>query len=224
MNRKGGNEMKKIIFLAWLVMFLPGMLPAQEKVEAPVWKVGDKWTFTGEGIIEVVEVNNNGYILKFSDRKCIFEKQDCNAILFEKFTLNRIYAIEGDKRKKYTMGLRKILDFPLSNGKQWTYSYSAPTLTPWMKATFYYDYSENFKILGWEDVQIRAGKFKTLKLEYKRVASSSFPGQDTGEEIKNQYWYSPDVKYFVKCQYDKDRMKGLKELFNWELTFFQLKK
>jgi hypothetical protein len=87
-----------------------------------------------------------------------------------------------------------------------------------------FDYSENFSPLGWEDVEIRAGKFKTLKLEYKRKQTGSTSGWGDGDEIINHYWYSPDVKYFVKCQYDKDWMKGLKELFNWELTSFQLKK
>jgi hypothetical protein len=56
------------------------------------------------------------------------------------------------------------------------------------------------------------------------MISASGVGANVGEEIINQYWYSPDAKYFVKCQYDKDWMKGNKEIFNWELTSFQLKK
>ena len=87
-----------------------------------------------------------------------------------------------------------------------------------------YEYSENYKVLGWEDAEVRAGKFKALRLEYKRVVTGTSGWGVMGEEIKNQYWYSPDVKYFVKCQYDKDWMKGEKEIFNWELTSFQLKK
>ena len=43
-------------------------------------------------------------------------------------------------------------------------------------------------------------------------------------ETNHLYWYSPDVKYFVKCQYDKDWMKDKKDIFNWESTSFQLKK
>jgi hypothetical protein len=34
--------MKKRIFFWSLVVFLPAMALAQEKVEAPVWNVGDK--------------------------------------------------------------------------------------------------------------------------------------------------------------------------------------
>ena len=105
--------MRKIMFLGLLVVFLPAMVSAQEKIEAPVWNVGDKWTSTGDGIIEVVKADQSGYVLKFSGSNCLFESQGCNTILLEKSTRNRIHVVEGDKPKKYTMGLRKILDFPL---------------------------------------------------------------------------------------------------------------
>jgi len=217
--------MKKMVFLGLLIVFLPAMVFAQEKIEAPVWNVGDKWTFTGDGSIEVVKADPNGFILKFSDRKCMVETQGCNTILFEKSTRNRINVVEGDKRKKYVMGLSKVLDFPFSTGKQWKSAYSESVVSSWSGHKTIYDYSEFFKVLGWDDVVVRAGKLKAFKLEYKRVltGSSGFGG-DIGKEFKNNYWYSPDVKYFVKGEYDKDWMKGNKEIFNWELTSFQLKK
>jgi hypothetical protein len=208
--------------LAWLIVFLPAMAFAQEKIEAPVWNVGDKWTFTGDGSVEVIKSDQNGYILKFSEKKCILESQGCNTILFQKSTLNRIYAVEGDKRKKYVKGLSKVLDFPLSSGKQWKTGYSSIVGTYHQT---YLDYSEFFKVLGWEEVKIRAGIFKALKIEYKRVLSgSSSVSVGSGQEFINQYWYSPDVKYFVKYQYDKGWLKEDKEIFDWELTSFQLKK
>jgi hypothetical protein len=62
-----------MIFLGWLILFLPIMAFAQEKVEAPVWNVGDKWVFTGGGTIEVLKVDQNGYVVKFSDAICVIE-------------------------------------------------------------------------------------------------------------------------------------------------------
>ena len=39
------------------------------------------------------------------------------------------------------------------------------------------------------------------------------------------YWYAPEVKYFVKCEYDAAHVKYYKgDIVNWELTSFQLKK
>jgi hypothetical protein len=217
--------MKKMVFLAWLIVFLPAMVFAQEKFEAPVWTVGDKWIFTGDGSIEVVKADQSGYNLKFSDRTSSFESQDLNTILFEKSTRNRINAVEGDKRKKYTMGLSKILDFPLNPGKEWKSAYSALVLHQWSGHRHYYDYSEIYKVLGWEDVAVQGGKYNALRVEYRRKTALSAGGVGSiDEEIKNQYWYSPDVKYFVKCQYDKDWMKDKKGIFNWELISFQLKK
>jgi hypothetical protein len=218
-NGKEGNEMRKMVILAWLVALLPVLVFAQEKIEAPVWIVGDKWTFTGNGSIEVVKADQSGFILNFSEGKCVFESQGGNTILLEKSTRNRINVVAGDKRKKYTMGLSKILDFPLSSGKQWQYAYSARVRGAMQEV--WADYSENYRVLGWEDTEVQAGKFKALRLEYTRGGTGPMTKI---EDIKHLYWYSPDAKYFVKCQYDKDWIKGQKEIFNWELTSFQLKK
>jgi hypothetical protein len=216
--------MKKMLFWGLSIMLLPAMVFAQEKVESPAWNVGDKWTFTGDGSIEVIKADQSGYILKFSDKSCLFESQGYNTVLFEKSTRNRINAVEGDKRKKYVMALSKVLDFPFSAGKQWKSAYSESVVGRSGNKTIY-DYSEFFKVLGWDDIEVRAEKFKALKLEYKRVlTSSSHGGGDIGKEFKNHYWYSPNAKYFVKCQYDKDWMKENKDIFNWELTSFQFKK
>ena len=219
--------MKKIVFLGMLVVLFPAIGFAQEKVEAPVWNVGDKWAFTGDGSIEVVKEETNGYILNFSDRICILEGQGFNKIIFHKTTLNRMFTLEGDKRTKYARGYKKLLDFPFSLGKQCKDAFSSIVFFGPSRGPAGFDYSETFTVLGWEDVTIRAGNFKAIKLEYRRITtgSSGFWRQGIGVEVKNHYWYSPMVKYFVKCQYDKSLMElSPKELFNWDLTSFQLKK
>ena len=111
-----GNKMRKIMFLGLLVVFLPAMVSAQEKIDAPAWNVGDKWTFTSDGIIEVIKADQSGYTLKFSKRTCIYETQGYDTILFHKSSLNRLNFLEGDKQKKYTRGHKKLFDFPLSVG------------------------------------------------------------------------------------------------------------
>ena len=220
--------MKKMMILGWLILFLPAMVFAQEKIEAPVWNVGDKWVLNGGGTIEVLKVEQNDFVVKFSDNLCILESQGFRTIIFEKSTLNRLYTLAGDERKKYKMGLKKILNFPLGTGKEWKGAYSTNPLFGFGKMRRYVeDYSESYTVQGWEDVEVRAGKFKALRLEYKRLTTDcTHPMRiGIGMEVKNQYWYSPAVKYFVKCQYDKALTEqSPKELFNWELTSFQLKK
>ena len=89
----------------------------------------------------------------------------------------------------------------------------------------HHDFSEDCRVLGWDQIEVQAGRFKALIVEYKRtLIGASSTHAMIGEENKHQYWYSPEVKYFVKCQYDKELMKWRKEIFNWELASFQLKK
>jgi hypothetical protein len=222
--------MKKMILLGWLVLFLAPMAWGQEKVEAPVWNVGDKWVFTGEGNIEVLKVDLNGIVVKFSDSVCVFERQSFNMIIFDKSTLQRIYALDGDKQRKYKLGLKNIFNFPLGPGKQWEHRYSAKAVFPRIvqssRGIPTFDYYEKMKILGWEDIGVRAGKFRTLKIEFIRGNEAQQIGSLPGPafEYKGYYWYSRDVKYFVKCEYDKSWVGQSKEIFNWELTSYQLKK
>ncbi len=222
--------MKKLAFLGWLIVFLPAILFAQEKVEAPIWNVGDKWIFTGAGTIEILKVEQKGIVVKFSDNICVLERQGFNTIIFDKSTLQRIATVEGDKRRNYTMGLKNIFNFPLSPGKQWKHAYSAkPILVERYESvtgTPTLDYYEKIKILGWEDIGVKAGKFRVLKIEFisghEEYRTGMFPRP--GYEEKDYYWYSPDVKYFVRAQYDKSLEDQPKKVFNWELTSFQLKK
>ncbi len=76
-----------------------------------------------------------------------------------------------------------------------------------------HDYAETFRVLGWENVKVRAGNFKAIKLEYSQESSS-------GRSGKAFYWYAPEVKYFVKCRYDTNYWVGVAD---WELASFKLK-
>jgi len=214
-----------MIFFLWILFLSPSITWTQEKINAPVWNVGEKWVFT-QGNIEVIGAEKKNYALNFSNDTCIIENRGFKTIIFEKSTLNRIYFLKEDKREKYRTGLRKILDFPFSTGKQWLDGYSERSIVgPGAQEQWVFDYSEKFTIVGWEDIQVQAGKFKVIKLECKTSFSSPHAWSPKGDvEPKHYYWYSPDAKYFVKCPYDKDWMKQDNKIFNWELTSFQLKK
>ncbi len=138
--------MKKMIFLGWLILILTSSLHAQEKIVAPVWNVGDKWVFT-EGSIEVASADQNSYAVNFSDDTCIFQNQGFKPIIFEKPTLNRVGTLVKGKREEYSMGLRKILNFPFNIGKQWKNEYSGKKLFGPHKGTFE-SYTETFAVLG----------------------------------------------------------------------------
>ena len=220
--------MKKMVYLGWLIVFLAPMLWAQEKVEAPVWNVGDKWVFDREGPIEVIGCDAQCYSVKFSGG--IFPKDASGIAIFERSTLNVKYMLERDQRKEYRGFRKKILNFPLTLGKQWKDIYQVDEVGQiGMHAMVAVEYQETFQVLGWEEVEVRAGKFKAIKVEYKIDPSQRLAiGWVPSGKFKAWYWYSPEVKNFVKSQYEKGYSEALLEekgaRGNWELVSYELKK
>jgi hypothetical protein len=82
------------------------------------------------------------------------------------------------------------------------------------------DNYESFRVLGWEDVNVPAGKFKTAKMEYIRHTYRCNYAPSVDVKRKTLYWYSPDAKYFVRAKYDYQS----KEAKDWDLNSFKLKK
>jgi len=187
--------MKKTLFLGWLIVFLPALLFAQEKVEAPIWNVGDKWDFGKDGFLEVVGNEKNGYVAKFSAG--IFLKSAQGVVIFDNKTFNVLFILEGDKAKKYSKGHRRILNFPFMIGKKWKDEYRRIQPDGFHGGPV----METIKVLGWEQIVAPAGKFKAIKLEYK--TNYGPPGLGPISEDLAWYWYSPEVKYFVQGQYGK---------------------
>jgi hypothetical protein len=218
--------MKKMMFLGWLVLFLPALVSGQEKVETPVWNQGDKWVFDRGGPMEVIGCDAQWFSVRFSGG--IFAMDASGVAVFDRSTLNVKYILEKDRRKAY-VGFRKmILNFPLTSGKQWKDLYQVDEQGAW-GGYVAVEYHETFRVLGEEEVEVQAGKFKAIKLEYKLEPKwRDGIGWLTGTESKALYWYSPEVKNFVKCQYEKGyteaRMQGKGARENWELVSYELKK
>jgi len=210
--------MKRSIFLGLLVLFLPALALAQEKVDAPVWNVGDKWVFDREGPMEVIACDAQCYSVKFFGG--LFRKDASGISILDRSTLNITHILEGNKREKYREARKRIFNFPLTIGKQWKDVYEKEGLV-WHRIAIH-DLYETFEVLSWEDVEVRAGKFRALKLEYKIKLTT--PGTaPLSYESRAWYWYSPEVRNFVKCQYAKgyDEMGGRED---WELVSYELKK
>jgi hypothetical protein len=218
--------MKKMIFLASLIGFLAATAFAQEKIEAPVWNPGDKWVFDREGPMEVIGCDPQCYSVKFSGG--LFRQDASGIAVFDRSTLNIKYMLEKEKRKEYRGFRKMILNFPLLAGKQWKDLYQVDEQGGF-GGNFAVEYHETFRVLGKEEIEIRAGKFNAVKLEYKLQPKwrDSF-GWVTGTESMALYWYSPEVKNLVKCQYEKGYREAIFQergaRGNWELVSYELKK
>jgi len=203
--------MRKMILVGFLVLVIAGVLWGQNRVEAPVWNIGDKWNLTGDVTIIVVSADESSYGVKY------LTSGGESILICEKPSLNRLYSVDRNKRVKYEGRNRRLFNFPLDIGKSWKDKF---VIKPTALAEREKTYLETFTVLGWEDVEVQAQKIKALKLEYKQELVEQPTGQP--KEGKVWYWYSPDVKYMVKCQYEKNDYWDA--LYDWEITSFQLKK
>jgi len=203
--------MKKVMLLSFLVVLIPALLFAQDKVEAPVWKIGDRWDLTGDVTITVASIDESGYGVKY------ITSGGESILICEKSSLNRLYSVEKNRRVKYDGRNRRLFNFPLEIGKSWTDKFIVKPASLGGRET---TYLETFTVLGWEEVEVQAGKFKALKLEYKQEKVGETGGGP--KEGKLWYWYAPDVKYMVKCQYEKSDYWNA--IYDWELTSFKLQK
>jgi hypothetical protein len=213
--------MKKIILLSFLVLFIPIILYGQDKIEAPVWNVGDRWRFAGNFPMSVINADENSYTVTFLTRT------GESIYIYDKSSLNILYSVEGDRRIEFKGVHRKRLNFPFEIRKSWKDSYVTihPTVGPRQ-----YDYYYTYTVLGWEDVEVRAGKYKALKIEYKEERVEDAPRRQRSffkseapktKEGKAWFWYSPDVKYLIKCKLEESEFwTGHND---WELTSFKLK-
>ena len=197
--------MKKMILLGFLMVFIPAIVCGQDKVQAPVWNIGDKWTIAGDVTIMVVNADESSYAVKY------LTAGGESILIFEKSSVNRLYVMDKDKRIPYEGRNKRLFNFPLDIGKTWKDKFISKG------ALKEYTYLETFTVLGWEDIVVEAGKFKTVKIEYKQANAD-----EPAKEGKLWYWYSPDVKYMVKCQYGKGDYWDA--IHDWELTSFELKK
>jgi len=204
--------MKKIILLSFLVLFIPAMVCAQDRVNAPTWNVGDRWDLTGDVVVSVSNADENTYGVKYLTAG---GQSILVVIVYDKSSLNRVYVMDKDRRIKYQGRNKRLFNFPLEIGKSWTDTFTDKSGTFGAKE---FTVVETITPLGWEDIQIQAGKFRAIKLEYKSETVEQAAGRP--KEGKAWYWYSPDVKYMLKCQYDRtDYWDGI---YDWELTSIKL--
>ena len=176
--------------LVFILVLWVGAAWTQEKVEAPVWNIGDQWTFKrvdGQTFFqEVVDVKEDLFIVKVGGER------DLSA--YDKKTLNIKYIIEESGRQlKSTSNRRRLFDFPISVGKKWVDTTTAVPVGGRTEVT----YVNEFKIEGVEEVTTPAGTFKAYKIYYnqKNMASGN-----TGWVL---YWYASDAKMWVKREAEK---------------------
>jgi hypothetical protein len=201
-----------------MILFLAPIVWAQEKAESPVWKVGDKWTYkTDTGIEwtnETIGDEKDLFIIARSD------KRPGKLILYyDKKEMSCVKAIkDGKEDKEERERLKRFYNFPLFSGKKWTSRYSFYNPAYRMDNDILAEYS----VIGVEDAEIPAGKFKAFKVMVKLNITELRPPQ---RQLSGAYyyWWAPDVRGLIKYETDGSDIWEGARFRKYELVSFDLK-
>ena len=190
----------------------PTQIP--ERIDSPVLHVGESWRFRNEydkeWKYEVAKVEGDLYIIEGPDEGELFA--------YDKSTMDIKFQI--DKGGKATQIIHSTtdlyFDYPLYVGKKWEQMY---TLAPihakkhgvWAFSTILREY----KCVSYEDVKVRAGTFKALKIRYR---STNITRGASGD---GWIWYSPEMKRHIKAAFEGSYFAGM--VSDYELVSFKLK-
>ncbi len=199
-----------IVFLAGPASVIPlaeAQAPAATPpvAEAPTFKIGDEWRWEGGDYptyIRVVALEGAGSVVESNlDVWC---RDGC------RYTRDKngisTSGVSGKGEPTYVSGL-KILDFPLTVGKQWTQETELRQLSTGQMRPYF----NVWKVEAFEEV--KAGTFKAFWISYSQENRGSVRWSGNAS-----LWWSPDVKAFVKrvghtSGWGKD----------WELASYSLK-
>ena len=103
---------------------------------------------------------------------------------------------------------KPMLQFPLAVGRQYP---AAWVMRRPRAGGFEVKHQRTVKVVGWEDLEVPAGRFRAVKIE----ATGGFQRVDkplTGQ-ARNTYWYVPQVKRWVKTTYTDGELVIDEELY-----------
>ena len=204
-----------VLFLAF-----PALCAAQDDkpVARPEVKPGDSWSYrridfwtnktTGIGTVTVT----------FANDRVI---QTVTKVVGDEKEHDAIHTADWNNVSSFNGGIftpdQGIFKFPLQVGKTYkaVYDLKLPRL-----GVFQMKHDRTVKVVGWEDIEVPAGKFRALKLEsegpFQRVDTS---GSGTAKDV---IWYVPEVKRFVKWNYEDAWGRGRNNWFGFELVTYTL--
>jgi hypothetical protein len=178
---------------------------AQRSCDAPVWNLGDNWTFKDAAgkfwSNQILEIRDDSFIMRVEGSRELYA--------YDKKTLGCNYLIDRSGRKvKNTGAFRNIFDFPLVVGKRWRYSTESGGR----------NIVNELRVEGVEEVTTPAGTFKAYKIYYRQSEVS----RATSGWVR--HWYAPVVKWWVKREVENSPYWALAYgLQSAELIYYRMK-
>lgn len=186
-------------------------------IPRPEVKAGDRWsyrrvdhetgkvlgrgeqevTFANDRVIQLVQKNPNGQEIDVTATAEWNLVSNANSGVF--------YPHNG------------VLRFPLRPGDSWHSDYEVKFPR---RGAFDVKHDRVVKVVGWEDVQVPAGRFRALKV----VSEGSFQRLDRSlaGTASDTVWYVPEVKRYVKWTFESRGYRGRIEWWTLELVQYQV--
>jgi hypothetical protein len=158
------------------------------KAQRPEWKVGYEWRYSWK------EHSGNGSITKEIVREDVFSGIPAFVIKrgkYEDFYAKDILGVLGSMVDGQITTRRnapfQTLSWPLEVGKEWGNSYILENLGK--KTSESLDHRTVAR--SFEEVKVPAGTFNAYKIEVYNARTGG---------LRTEYWYAPQVKWFVKSR------------------------
>ena len=220
-----------------------------QSLDAPAVAAGDMWTYR-----DTRETGQTGWTQTHDEIKVsrtttstiyFSQKQSDSTQPIKEVFAGLDWARIRDVNGKETV-VNKPLSFPLSIGKTWEIQYTEQHPN---KAHKYEQMNDKYTVVGYESIDVPAGKFKALKIEVegkwvaeKEPAQAVIQGAETTQNgtsmttevrkttadtasgrLYKAFWYVPEVKRWVKSVEEYYSSGGTRnERYTAELESFKV--
>lgn len=222
------------VLLALIVAAVPRLAWSQAPLDRPAVEPGDSWTYrvttergpSGWNQITVTRVTSDAIFIAV---RTVGSTQPPL-----EFVLGSDWSWARDVNGTQTV-FRRPFVFPLKLGKAWDVTYTQRNPNRLIKAE---TFDEHYKVVGYEPVEVPAGKFMALKIEdegqwhaqiapQQRIVQSAqmAPGVTTmGSQVSRTaegaasgrlykaFWYVPQIKRWVKSVEESYSGSGMREV------------
>lgn len=178
------------------------IMRSSAQADKPEWKVGNEWrygwkvvdtsgTLTREVIREDTFSGVPSYVVRVGKNENFYTKDD----------LGLIATMSGGKVTLKRDASYEPLSWPLEVGKEWKSSFTL------LEGKVSQTYNNRIVVAKVETIEVPAGIYEAFKIE----VYSTYSGN-----LLSEYWYSPQVKWFVKARIYQDGVRD-EELLSFKV-------
>jgi hypothetical protein len=158
------------------------------KADRPEWRVGYEWQYSwkdqsGGGTLAKAIIREES----FAGVPSFVLKRGQSEDFYTKDVLGLLGTMSGGRITVKRTAPFQTLSWPLEVGKEWSNSYFVERLGEKSSESF----EHRVVVTKLEQVKVPAGTFDAFKIEIYNARTGT---------LLNDYWYAPEVKWFVKSR------------------------